>query len=203
MKKTLKKIIFSILLLSSSLVAEPGVNFFNNIMSINGLSPIVGLEGGYSNLDYEKTDNDVSIYKETLNLNHLGVKVGTEAKSYRVFFSTRIFDVDEFDRIRTYGMEFQYLFNYSKKSSMFIGVNTGTIDMKFDDRNNHNTITLDDTYIGGDIGFNLHINRNFDFEIGARFISFNSSTSDGTVKYDFDNIVTGYASIILKFPMDL
>ncbi|WP_415397604.1 hypothetical protein [Sulfurimonas sp. CS5] len=190
MNKTLKKMIISAVLLSSPLAAE-----------LNNYS-LIGIETGYSSLDYEQTDSGVITDDGSINLTHVGLKVGTEIKNYRVFLSTRVFEAKEFDFARTYGMEFQYLFNFSKYSDMFIGVNAGTINMEYNDKRNDKKITLDNIYFGGDIGFNVRLSEVFDFEVGARIMSFNSSQRDNTRKYDFDNIVTAYASIILKFQMN-
>lgn len=190
MNKTIKKIIISVLLLFSPLAAE-----------LKNYS-LIGIETGYSSLDYEHTDSGVITDDGNIDLTHVGLKVGTEIKNYRVFLSTRIFNAKEFDFARTYGMEFHYLFNFSKYSDMFIGVNAGIIDMDYNDNINNNKITLDNTYFGGDIGFNLRLSEVFDFEVGARIMGFNSSQRYNTRKYTFDNIVTAYASIILKFQMN-
>ncbi|WP_294964215.1 hypothetical protein [Sulfurimonas sp.] len=164
---------------------------------------MIGLEAGFSNLDYEQIDSGVTTKKETISLSHFGLKVGSEIDNYRTFLSTRVFDAPEFDYARTYGIEVQYMFHLSKDTDMFIGINAGTVDMEFNDQSSTNTVTLDSTYMGGDIGFNLHLSDGVDFEIGARIMSLNSSESESTSKYDFDNIVTGYASIIIKLPMEL
>jgi hypothetical protein len=200
MNKILRNVAFSAILLTSSLYAELGFSSLKGLMSTTNLTPIIGLEAGQSNLDYKKIESGVATYEDTVELNHIGLKLGTETTNYRIFLSSRIFDSDQFDYARTYGMELQYLFNLSNRVNMFLGVNAGTIDMEFED--NTNTITLDNTYYGGDIGFNLHLSDGIDFEIGARIMSLNSSENndDNTARYDFDNIITSYASIILKFP---
>ena len=200
MNKTLQKVALSAILLTSTLSADLGFGSLSGLIPTGDLTPIIGLEAGQSTLDYEQIDSGVSKLEDTVELNHVGLKLGTETENYRVFLSTRIFDADEFDYARTYGMELQYLFNLSKSMNMFVGINAGTIDMEFNDESNSNTVTLDNTYYGGDIGFNFHLSDGLDFEIGGRVMSLNSSETDDVAKYDFDNIVTGYASIILKFP---
>jgi hypothetical protein len=74
-----------------------------------------------------------------------------------------------------------------------------------------NSRTISDPYFGGDVGFNYHLNKTYDLEIGARVMAtdakntqtINYPTSGArNVTYTFDNLVTGYASIIVKFQMD-
>ena len=189
MYKTLKKVILAAILLISPLAAE-STDF-----------SLIGLETGQSDFDFQQTDSGVITDKGTVKLTHVGLKVGTEIENYRAFLSTRIFEATEFDYARAYGVEIQYLFHLSKSTDLFIGLNTGTIDMEYNDQTSDNTITLDNTYYGGDIGFNLRLAEGLDFEVGARVMSINSSESEVTTNYNFDNIVTAYASIILKFPM--
>ncbi|MFT7004541.1 MAG: hypothetical protein ACJAWW_001904 [Sulfurimonas sp.] len=200
MNKILRNMAFSAILLTSSLYAELGFSSLKGLISTANLTPIIGLEAGQSNIDYKIIESGLATYEDTAELNHIGLKLGTETTHYRIFLSSRIFDSDQFDYARTYGMELQYLFNLSNRVNMFIGVNAGTIDMEFEDDRNTNTITLDNTYYGGDIGFNLHLSDGIDFELGARIMSLNSSESEDVARYDFDNIITSYASIILKFP---
>ena len=48
----------------------------------------------------------------------------------------------------------------------------------------------------------MHLGKSADFEVGARAMNVNASEKDGVVDYDFENIVTAYASIIFKYQMD-
>ncbi|MDA3907453.1 MAG: hypothetical protein PF437_00040, partial [Sulfurimonas sp.] len=114
----------------------------------------------------------------------------------------RAFDGGDFDYARAYGVELQYLLNFSKMANVYFGVNAGKVDMRYEDKTNSNTFKIDDTYLGGDVGVNIHLGESADFEVGARVMSLNATATNGAVKYDFDNIVTGYASIIFKYQMD-
>jgi len=198
MIKRFSKVVIATLLVGSSLWAG-SLDDSKYKFNINSL---VGFEAGYSAFDYERIDSGVTTDRETVNLAHGGIKIGAESDNYRLFLSARAFDGGDFDYARTYGVEVQYLLNFSKMANVYFGVNAGKVDMRFEDKTNNNTVKIDDTYLGGDVGVNVHLGKSADFEIGARVMSLNASATDGTVKYDFDNIVTGYASIIFKYQMD-
>ncbi len=198
MIKTLSKIIVATILVASSLSAAD-VDSSKYKFNINSL---VGFEGSYSNFDYERTQTAVATQREKVSLNGGGIKIGAESDNYRFFLAARVYDAGEFDYARTYGAELQYKFNFAKFANMYMGVNFGKVDMRFVDNKNNNTVKLDDTYIGGDVGFNVHLGKHADWEIGARVMSLNASKEDAGATYAFDNIVTGYTSIIFKYQMD-
>lgn len=198
MMKKLTKVIVATVLVASSLAAESMDDSDYEFKT----SSLIGIEAGYSSFDYERSTSGVTDQKKTVNFNHGGIKIGAESRNYRLFLSARAFDGGDFDYARAYGVELQYLLNVSKMANIYFGVNTGKVDMKFDDSTNAKSVKLDDTYFGGDVGMNIHLGSRADFEVGARIMSLNASATDGTAKYDFDNIVTGYASIIFKYQMD-
>ncbi|WP_321777596.1 outer membrane beta-barrel protein [Sulfurimonas sp.] len=200
MIKTLSKIIVATILVASSLSAADADNSKYKF-NINSL---IGFEGTYSNFDYERTEAGVLTEREKVSLNGGGLKIGAESQNYRFFLAARVYDAGEFDYARTYGVELQYKFNFSKFANMYIGVNFGKADMRFvDTKNGHdNTVMIDDTYLGGDVGFNVHLGKHVDWEIGARVMSLNTSKTDAGATYNFDNLVTGYTSIIFKYKMD-
>jgi hypothetical protein len=197
MKKSIK-ILVATLFVASSLVAE---SIDDSEYRFN-TSSLIGFEAGYSAFDYERTTSGVTDEKKTVNFNHGGIKIGAESSNYRLFLSARAFDGGDFDYARAYGVELQYLLNFSKMANVFFGVNIGKVDMRFADTSNNKSVKLSDTYMGGDVGLNVHLGKSVDLEIGTRLMSLNASATDGAVKYDFDNIVTGYASIIFKYQMD-
>ncbi|WP_373034970.1 hypothetical protein [Sulfurimonas sp.] len=198
MMKKLTKVIVATILAASSLAAE---STYDSIYG-SDTNSLIGFEAGYSAFDYERTTSGVTDQKKTVNFNHGGVKIGAETNDYRLFLSARAFDGGDFDYARAYGVELQYLLNISKMANVFFGVNAGKVDMKLADKTNSKTVKINEGYVGGDVGVNIHLGKRADFEVGARFMSLNSSATDGLVKYDFDNIVTGYASIIFKYQMD-
>jgi len=198
MLKNISKVLVATALVVSSLSAK-SLDDSKYKFDVNSL---IGFEAGYSAFDYERTTSGVSDARKTVNLNHGGIKIGAESNNYRLFLSARAFDGGDFDYARAYGLEFQYLLNFSKMANFYLGVNAGTVDMRFEDKSNNKTVKLGDTYVGGDLGVNIHLGESADFELGARVMSLNASATDGAVKYDFDNIVTGYASIIFKYQMD-
>ncbi|NOR57933.1 MAG: hypothetical protein GQ474_05355 [Sulfurimonas sp.] len=198
MLKKISKVIVATALVASSLAAG-SLDDSKYKFNINSL---IGFEAGYSAFDYERIASGVTTDRKTVNLNHGGIKIGAESDNYRLFLSARAFDGGDFDYARAYGLEVQYLLNFSKMANVYFGVNAGTVDMRFEDKKNSNTVKLSNSYIGGDFGVNVHLGKSADFEVGARVMSLNASATDGAVQYDFDNIVTGYASIIFKYQMD-
>lgn len=198
MIKKLSKVIIATLLVASSLTAE---GFEKSKYSYN-IKSLIGFEGGYSAFDYERAAGGVTTDRETVNLGHGGIKIGAESDNYRLFLSVRFYDAGGFDYARSYGVAAQYMLNFSKKANFYFGVNGGKVDMRYVDTKNGNTVNIYDDYFGGDLGFNVHLGEDVDVEIGARIMDLNSNTHDGAVTYTFDNIVTGYASIILKYQMD-
>jgi hypothetical protein len=198
MVKKLSKVIVATLLVASSLTAE----LTDNSMYKFNINSLIGFEAGYSGFDYERTTSGVTDARETVNINHGGIKIGAESENYRLFLSARAFDGGDFDYARAYGVEVQYLLNFSKMANVYFGVNAGKVDMRFADKTNNKTVKLSNGYMGGDVGVNVHLGKSADFEVGARLMSLNASATDGAVTYDFDNIVTAYASIIFKYQMD-
>ena len=200
MIKNISKIVIASMLVASALNAAPESN---NKYKFN-INSLVGFEGSYSNFDYERVETGQPTEREKVSLNGGGLKIGAESNNYRFFLAARMYDAGEFDYARTYGAELQYLFNFASFANMYLGVNFGKADMRFvDTKNGHNnTVKIDDTYVGGDVGFNIHLGKHVDWEIGARAMSLNTSKVDSGATYKFDNIITGYTSIIFKYQMD-
>jgi asparagine N-glycosylation enzyme membrane subunit Stt3 len=62
--------------------------------------------------------------------------------------------------------------------------------------------TLSNSYYGGEAGVDVHLSKSFDLEFGARYMSLDASNTRNGIKYRFDNMITGYGSIIYRFKMD-
>jgi len=192
MKKTLNKVALASLILTSSLVA----NTFDNIHSL------VGIEGGYSSLDVEKNVIGTSAQLTNYNMYHGGLKIGAESDHYRFFLSGRYYNADDFDYATTYSAELQYMFNISKSVNLYIGGEVGIMDIRFSPANEAFTRTLSEMYFGGSAGLNVHVTKTVDLEFGIRALNMDATNTINNVTYTFDNIVTGYASVIFKFQMD-
>jgi hypothetical protein len=163
---------------------------------------LVGFEGGYTSFDVEKTSNAPSEIKK-YNDGEAGIKIGAQTQNYRIFLSIRNYFLGgDYDYFVTYGGEFQYLFNFSKYANFFIGANAGIIDGRFSISGESESRTISDPYYGGDAGFNFHLGKTFDFEVGARVMVTDAKNTKNNITYTFDNLVTGYASIIIKYTMD-
>jgi len=195
-KKRLKSLAFTISLVGSTLLAQ-GTEIDSDTFSL------VGLEGSYSSLDYEngtRTDN----IQGSESLGGLGLKLGAESKDFRIFLGGRYFVDSEskYDYIVTYGAELQYKFNVSQIMNIFVGVNGGIANMKFRADGEDFSRTLQEPYVGGDVGANIHLGRSVDLEIGARILSIEGDNTINSVTYHVGSIVSGYGAIIFKWQMD-
>ena len=187
-KNVLKKVVFASLLSSSMLMAESST-----------YQSLVGFEGGYGAISVE---NDASpAYRKALKLKHAGFKLGAQSDDYRVFISGRYYDGKDFDNMNTIGAEIQHMFNVSNDMNLFIGLNAGLASIKYIDRNDV-TRTVSDPYFGGDAGANIHVNELVDLELGVRFVNLQLENTISNITYNFDDIFSGYASIIFKYQMD-
>jgi hypothetical protein len=163
---------------------------------------LVGIEGGYSSLDYEngvKTNN----VQGDVSLAQLGLKLGAETKDFRAFVSGRYFydSGNDYDYIVTYGGSLQYKFNIAKSMNLFLGVNGGIANIKFRADGEDFSRTLQEPYVGGDIGTNIHLGKKMDLEFGARVMSIQGDNTIDGVTYRVNNIVSGYGSLIFRWQM--
>ncbi len=192
-KKVVQKIVLAGLVLSTPLMAE--FNFNEDIYSI------LAFEGGSSSFDVERTDTVTPTSIKKYDMMHAGLKIGAQSENYRVFLSGRYYNADDFDYATTIGAELQYMFNFSSFANFYLGVNGGIVNMRFTDGGTTSR-TISDPYFGGDAGFNLHITKSLDFELGARVMQIQAENRIGLITYKFDNLISGYASIIFKYKMD-
>lgn len=193
MKKTVSKIVLVSLVMGSSLLADSSSIFSDG-------TSLVGIEGGIGTMKTELESTPA--VKKDYNVPSVGLKIGAEYGNYRIFLSGRYFSQSDFDYITTFGVEGQYLFNVSKAANIFIGANAGIANMKFLVDGESSSRSISDPYLGGDAGVNFHVNEKFDIELGARVMSLVSENSMNGITYKFDNIVSGYASLIYKYQMD-
>ncbi|MDF1876755.1 hypothetical protein JHD47_02875 [Sulfurimonas sp. SAG-AH-194-L11] len=196
MKKELTRIVLSLAFIGTTLVAAGVPSYETNVKSL------VGIEGGYSSLDYNKNSQVI----QSVSLSNLGLKLGAETKDFRVFLSGRYFydSTAEYEYLTTYGGEIQYKFNPSKAFNFFIGVNGGFASMRFDPAaDNFGPRSVSGPYFGGDLGANIHLGREMDLELGGRVMSIQATHTSATYgDYNIGNIVSVYASLIFKWTMD-
>ncbi len=168
--RKINKFIFGTLLTVSSLNAEI-VDYIYDTKSL------VAIESGYS---ISNNDNDSSKI-------NFGLKLGAESNEYRIFIGARRHNRELDKSIYTYGVDFQYIFNFSQYANMYIGVNGGSANIVNEDEKR-----VYEVYYGGDIGFNIHANKLIDVEIGSKIIKIEETKS----------ISYGYISLIIKYKMD-
>lgn len=160
---------------------------------------LVGFEAGYGSISIDDNAGGTDI-TTTHKFPHAGIKIGAESEDYRLFLSVRYFNADQLEYLTTYGAELQYMFNFSSFMNFYIGINGGMANSKIIAAGVARTIS--DTYIGADIGINMHLKKSIDLEIGVRTMNINAKNTIGDVTYIFDNITTGYVSVIYKYKMD-
>ena len=195
-KNNINKIILGVVLTSTSLFADISTDEFET-------NSLVGIEGGYSTLDYENGTNAISEQYD-VKIAHAGLKVGAETRDFRIFLSGRYYfdSSKDYDYIATYGVELQYKLNVAEAMNFYIGANAGIANMKFQVNNETFSRTINDPYIGADLGANIHLTKALDLEIGARVLSVQAENTKENVTYNIGNLITGYTSLIFKWQMD-
>lgn len=194
-----KKIISGIagMLLVSSLMAQQSSDSY-----VFNSESLVGIEGGYSAFDVEKNQAGTAAKITKYRKGEIGLKIGAQTENYRLFLSVRNYFVSDYDYFVTYGAEVQYLFNFSKVANFFVGLNGGILDSRFKVGTEPASRALSDPYYGGDIGFNIHTGKYVDIELGGRIMASQASNTKSGITYKFNNIATGYMSLIFRYQMD-
>lgn len=147
---------------------------------------LIGIEGGYTT----SINADNGSYRKDAKLGSVGLKIGAEGESYRVFVSTRYLKGTNYDYGYTYGIELQYLLRLTNNFNIFLGGNYGHITLK-----PSNTSSLGTIYYGADTGVNFNLSENFDFELGVRGIKLREHLT-------YDHMLSGYGSIIYRFHLN-
>ncbi len=201
MKNKIKSMLVASSLLLSS-VSFANENFYSQTKSL------VGIEGGYSSLDYEngvKTNNT----QGSVSLENVGLKIGAETEDYRVFISGNyFFDASsQYDYLVTYGLAIQYKFNVTKVFNIYLGANGGLMNAKVRAKGANGieetfSRTFSDPYFGGDLGANIHLGDSVDLELGGRVMSVQADNTINGRTYRIDNIIQAYGSLIFKWQMD-
>jgi len=193
MKKIILKVIALVVLITSSVVSATPYTYETR--------SLVAIEGSYNSYDVE---NDATpAVRKKVDFGGVGLKIGAQTETVRVFLSARDNFIDGYDYAYSYGGEVQYLFNFASFANFFVGANGGYTNMRFVDSSN-NSAKVDSMYFGGDAGFNIHLGDGIDFEVGGRMMKLSDATTTTStpLTYTLDNIITGYASIIFKYSMD-
>ncbi len=160
---------------------------------------LIGVEGSYNTFDIE---NVTLVKRETKKFTGVGLKIGAQTDNYRLFLSARNNFISGYDYAYSLGAEAQYLMNFSSFMNMFIGGSGGYTNLRFVDSSNASR-ELVSPYLGGDIGFNIHLGESVDLELGARTIKLlNPSHTQNNITYNIANTTSGYMSIIFKYSMD-
>jgi len=164
---------------------------------------LVGIEGSYNTYDVEH--GTTPVVREKKRYGGVGFKIGAETDNVRLFLSVRNSFISSYTYAYTLGGELEYKFNFSKYANFFVGGVGGMSYARFEDNLNE-TRNFSSPYVGGDAGFNFHLTKSVDFEVGGRVTklldSTDTSTSAGADDYIFDNTLSAYASIIFRYQMD-
>ena len=165
---------------------------------------LVAIEGAFGTLSVDKENTltgDASNHH--VNLAGAGLKVGAQSDHYRLFLSANYYGSsnDDYNHVATYGVELDYLIKPSKSFDIFLGLNGGMANIEqIDDQDKKRTSS--DPYIGGAAGVNIHMSKVVDIELGGRMLFMDISNTRYNVKYTYNTIASGYASVIFKFQMD-
>ena len=186
---------FTKIALVASLLSMPALAVANEYSSL------VGIEGGYSNVDAQSMTGATTKTIQDNGFGNVGVKIGAESKDWRLFLSARYYDAKDFSKLNTIGAEAQYKFNFAKEADFFVSGNVGKAFMRLSDGTNP-AVSTNSNYYGGGAGFNFHATQLVDLELGARYMRLSDSVNQGGITYEVNSIATAYASVILKFQMD-
>ena len=189
MKNRLKVLALCTLLSTSALVADES---------------LVGIEGtfGALNVDQENTITNQA-KNDNVSLAGGGLKIGAQSDSYRFFLTANYYAAsnDDYNYVATYGVELDYLIKPTRVFDIFLGISGGMANIEQID-NTGIKRTSSDPYIGGAAGLNFHVGRSIDLELGGRMLFMDISNTRNDVKYTYNSLASGYASVIFKFQMD-
>jgi hypothetical protein len=189
MKNKIKVLVLSLTLGASGVVADES---------------LVGIEGtfGAFNVDHENIITGEAVNKN-VNLAGGGLKIGAQSEHYRLFLSANYYAAsdDDYNYVATYGLELDYLIKPSKNFDIFLGLNGGMANIEQIDYMQLKR-TSSDPYIGGSAGVNIHMSKTIDIELGGRMLFMDISNTRSDVKYTYNTLASGYASVIFKFTMD-
>ncbi len=157
---------------------------------------LIGIELGYVATQYQGDSGKLDINDEpivdrkTVSSPSIGMKLGAESDHYRFFVEGRVWHTNEYNTGASAGAALQYLIPIDERFHIYMGVNVGAAN------------ALDaqwDPYGGADAGVNLHVNKDFDVEIGGRYSAVDVNSDDlGKINSFYGAYVTG----IFKFSGD-
>ena len=187
MKNSLTKVVLATMIATAPLAAGEYAFATESLFAI---------EGGVSSVD---TEAAAGVYDDK-EMANIGLKIGAQTENYRIFLSARHYDVEDLNSLNTYGAEVQYMFNFSKPVNFFVGANAGIANITAATAG-VSSESESPMYYGVDAGFNIHASELIDIELGARYMGLEDikiTANDVVV----DDIVTAYASVIIKWKMD-
>jgi len=188
MKNKLKTLVLSLILGATTAMAAES---------------LVGVEGNYGSMSVDRQDVTTGYTSnENVNLMGGGLKIGAQSDEFRIFLSGNYYNSTkaQYDYVVTYGGEIDYLINPSNSFNIFLGLNAGIASIKQTDQGLSRTSS--DPYFGASAGVNLHMTKSIDLELGGRVLSLDISNTKNSIKYTYNTIISGYASIIYKFQMN-
>ena len=198
MKNSLSKVVLATILATVPLMAG---NYSYETYSL------FAIEGGMTSISADTTVANQVYGVEEAEIGNIGLKIGAQGNDFRAFLSARHYVADEFSRFDTLGGELQYMFNFSNFANFFLGANVGQAYVKFDSTTNNPSLETSSMYYGADSGFNFHITKMVDLELGGKYMVLDINedrlnSSSQNVNYSIDRMYSGYASVIFKWQMN-
>ncbi len=191
----IKRRLKSFLILSTFLIAPLVANEYTY-----EAKSLVGIEVGVSNVSSEMLGSTDAVNKDTSG--NIALKIGGQTRNYRIYLNARYYADSNFDYITTYGVEGQYIFNFTKNSDFFIGIEGGMLNAKIKLEGENISRTLADPYFGGGAGFGYDIGDNSYLELGSRILNVDAVNINNNKHYQLNNIISAYISFVIKYEMD-
>jgi hypothetical protein len=189
MKRLLKITVVALAFVAVSAFANS-----NNSQGSSDVYSLIGIEGGYNS----SSVNHFGSSSKAVNFSHVGLKLGAQTQSYRLFLNLRGYMSSDFKNTSSFGIEGQYMFAHFKVLDLFLGAGAGMMYMT----TKESSFSFDHSYYSGEAGLNFHIAPMFDLAVGGRYMKLGYKGGNTQVYVDIDHIATIYTSLVYKFKMN-
>lgn len=203
MKKSL--VLAGLLAASSMMATEAKDNMF------------VGIEVGSTKFDYSASLLGATI-SDSDSASTYSIKAGKYlGNAGRVYIGTSFYNSESNVDVNSYAVGYDYMFYNKSKFTPFIGVNVGYMSYEAKGldaalagsgvTSSSDKVDISGVTYGAEIGGAYEVHKNFDIEVGARFImssaddsiTFSDGTDSVAVAFEIDNPVQWYVGLNYNF----